>query len=83
MYNQIKYVASWTKVKMNDRIGQRGAEMVEYAIVLACVAAVAAVFYTTSEGKDFNNENGAASNSLYGALDHLWGVVKDKVAGVK
>ena len=81
MYNQIKYLASWAKVKMNDRLGQRGAEMVEYAIVLACVAAVAAVFYTTSTTG--NNDQGQAANSLHGALQYLWKVVKDRVAAIK
>lgn len=81
MYNQIKYLASWTKVKMNDRLGQRGAEMVEYAIVLACVAAVAAIFYTTS--KPTSNTDGAAANTLSGALDHLWSVVKTKISAIK
>ena len=76
MYNQIKYLASWTSVKLNKRLGQRGAEMVEYAIVLACVAAVAVMFYKPAAG----NRNGDAGlATLNGALTDMWNLVSDKV----
>ena len=42
--------------------------MVEYAIVLACIAAVGVYFYSTG--------NGVAQNGLSGVLSKLW----DKVA---
>ena len=80
MYNQIKYLASWTKVKMNDRLGQRGAEMVEYAIVLACIAAVAALFYKPSGQPD----GGAGTATLNGVLTDMWNLVStkaDKIMG--
>ena len=77
MYNQMKNIISWAKVQLNDRLGQRGAEMVEYAIVLACIAAVAAVFYTTTGKTDASDANSA--NTLYGALDYLWNQVKAKI----
>ena len=32
--------------RMNQTLGKRGAEMVEYAIVLACIAAVGVYFYS-------------------------------------
>lgn len=32
------------------RLGARGAEMIEYALVLACVVAVCAVVYTVNQG---------------------------------
>lgn len=77
MLTQIKYLSSWTKVKMNDRLGERGAEMVEYAIVLACVAAVAAVFYATT-----GDNSGTGKNSLNGILTDLWATVRNKMTGV-
>ena len=59
MLTQIKN----TKFYLQAKLGQRGAEMVEYAIVLACVAAVGVYFYSA---------NGASSNSLKSILDNLW-----------
>ncbi|WP_297998628.1 hypothetical protein [uncultured Phascolarctobacterium sp.] len=41
MLTQIKNV----KFYMQARLGQRGAEMVEYAIVLACIAAIGVAYY--------------------------------------
>ena len=40
MCSWIKYFDSWARIKYSRRLGQRGAEMVEYAVVLACVAAL-------------------------------------------
>lgn len=59
MLTQIKNA----KFYLQAKLGQRGAEMVEYAIVLACVAAVGVYFYSAS---------GASSNSLKSILDSLW-----------
>lgn len=70
MINQIKYLGSWTNAKLNNKLGQRGAEMVEYAIVLACIAAVAVVFYSTTATGD-----GTATNTLNGVLKTLWAKV--------
>ena len=46
MLEQIDYLSSWIEVKLAPRLGQRGAEMVEYAIVLAVVAVLGAWFYS-------------------------------------
>ena len=62
MVNQIKNARFYLQAKL----GQRGAEMVEYAIVLACIAAVAAVVYGTS---------GEGTGTLKGVLNSLWGKV--------
>ena len=59
MLTQVKNVRFW----MQAKLGQRGAEMVEYAIVLACVAAVGVVFYSNS---------GSAEHSLSKVLTSLW-----------
>ena len=46
------------------KLGKRGAEMVEYAIVLACIAAVGVSFYSSNDSK------------LTGVLDSLFGNVR-------
>ena len=63
MLTQVKNVRFW----MQAKLGQRGAEMVEYAIVLACIAAVGVYFYSTG--------NGVAQNGLSGVLSKLWAKV--------
>lgn len=65
MLTQIKNA----KLFLQAKLGQRGAEMVEYAIVLACIAAVGVFFYSS---------DGGADNSLKSVLIKLW----DKVAAV-
>ena len=41
MLTQIKNIRFY----LQARLGQRGAEMVEYAIVLACIAAIVVTYY--------------------------------------
>lgn len=73
LFTQIKYLASWTNVKLSKRLGQRGAEMVEYAIVLACIAVLGAWFYgTRAQG----NTSAAASSTLAGSLGKTWTSIK-------
>lgn len=50
---------------LQARLGQRGAEMVEYAIVLACIAAVGVAYYHYTSDKD-------ESNTLTGILNILF-----------
>ena len=55
MLTQIKNARFYLQAKL----GQRGAEMVEYAIVLACIAAVGVAYYHyTSDGKENNTFTG-------------------------
>lgn len=68
MLTQIKNARFYLQAKLG--LSQRGAEMVEYAIVLACIAAVAAVIYGTG---------GDADSSLEGVLKKLWKKVYDSV----
>ncbi len=56
------------------KLGQRGAEMVEYAIVLACIAAVGIYFYSV-------NSTGEGTNTLYNVLKKLWGDVANNASG--
>ena len=72
MFDQFKCVASWANVKLNNKLGQRGAEMVEYAIVLACIVAVGVVIYGT-------NDNSAA-NTLNGVLKNMWAKISSKAS---
>lgn len=72
MLNQIKNARFYLQAKL----GQRGAEMVEYAIVLACIAAVGVAFYAYTGG-------GTAENSLKSILSKLWGNVGSAVDKAK
>lgn len=72
MLNQINNARFYLQAKL----GQRGAEMVEYAIVLACIAAVGVAFYAYTGG-------GTAENSLKTILSKLWGNVGSAVDKAK
>ena len=71
MLTQVKNVRFW----MQAKLGQRGAEMVEYAIVLACIAAVGVYFYSTGEG--------TAANGLKGILTNLWSSIATSAGNAK
>ena len=78
MYSLIKYLASWTSVKLSKRIGQRGAEMVEYAIVLACIAAVGVAYFKA----DKTPTGGAGTTTLNGVLTDLWNIISSKADAI-
>ena len=61
MLTQIKNVRFYLQV----RLGQRGAEMVEYATVLACIAFIGVAYYS------YNSKAGEG-NTLTGILNILW-----------
>ena len=61
----LSVVKSYLQVKLN--LSERGAEMVEYAIVLACIAAVGVAFYST--------EGTSSETGLKGILTKLWAKV--------
>ena len=73
MLTQVKNVKFW----MQAKLGQRGAEMVEYAIVLACIAAVGVVFYSST------GTGGTGGHSLSTVLTSLWKSVADTAATAK
>lgn len=50
MLEQIRYTAKWVHYKLQGKLGQRGAEMIEYALLLACVAALGYWFYSNKKG---------------------------------
>ena len=68
----LSVVKSYIEAKLN--LNERGAEMVEYAIVLACIAAVGVYFYSSAEGK--------AGNGLKAILESLWGKVSTEVSKI-
>ena len=74
MYNVIRYYALRARVALSNRLGQRGAEMVEYAIVLACIAAVGAAYYKSNK----TSTGGAGTATLNGVLTDLWNGISDK-----
>lgn len=79
MYDWIKYFASWTSVKASKRLGQRGAEMIEYAIVLACIAALGIAYFKPAAGHR-DGDKGLAT--LNGALTDLWNGISDKADAI-
>ena len=77
MLEQIEYLSSWIKVKLAPRLGQQGAEMVEYAIVLAVIAVLGAWFY----GNDAPNNSGnseAKQKTLTKILGRFWSFIGEK-----
>lgn len=68
----LSVVKSYIEVKL----GERGAEMVEYAIVLACIAAVGVAFYSYSNA-------GTGTNTLKSVLETLWGNVATEAGKAK
>lgn len=82
MYNIFKYYALRTRVALSKRLGQRGAEMVEYAIVLACIAALGVAYYKANG----TATGGKGTNTLNGILTDLWNAISgnsDKIMGAK
>ena len=65
MVDQVLYFASWVRYRLQDRLGQRGAEMVEYAIVIACIAAVGYHFYTREGGRGVPANRGGMNQRLF------------------
>ena len=69
----LSVVKSYLQVKL----GERGAEMVEYAIVLACIAAVGVAFYSTSgAGSD------SATSGLSKVLKSLWDKISNTAKSI-
>ena len=62
MLTQIKNARFYLQAKL----GQRGAEMVEYAIVLACIAAIGVAWYSIS------GTNGSTYDTFKHNLNSLW-----------
>lgn len=72
MLTQIKNVRFY----LQARLGQRGAEMVEYAIVLACIAAVGVAYYS------IEGTTGSTNYTFMRTLDSLLLNVRAIVLGI-
>ncbi|WP_293686685.1 Flp family type IVb pilin [uncultured Phascolarctobacterium sp.] len=75
MLTQIKNAKFYLQAKLG--LSQRGAEMVEYAIVLACIAALGVAYYATG------NTEGTGTSGLKKALDDLWTSISGNVTKIK
>lgn len=58
---------------LKKKLGQRGAELVEYAIVLACIAAVGVYFYSSAPPK------GTSAQKFSVVLGNLWSYIMGAV----
>lgn len=77
MLEQIEYLSSWIKVKLTPRLGQRGAEMVEYAIVLAVIAVLGAWFYGNDAPNGSENSE-AKRKTLTKIISRFWSFIGEK-----
>ncbi len=64
------------------KLGQRGAEMVEYAIVLACIAGVAIAYYSINATYD-TNQVAHQGTTIKSALELLFSKVSGYVDKAK
>lgn len=81
MLEQMEYTYSWIDVKLNQRLGQRGAEMVEYAIILAFIAVLAVWFYST-DNPSGNPDDPSKQKTLTNVMDRIWNTgIKKKLTG--
>lgn len=81
MLEQIEYLSSWIKVKLTPRLGEKGAEMVEYAIVLAVVAVLGTWFY----GNDAPNNSGNTpekQRTFTRVLGRFWTFIEQKIGSL-
>ncbi|WP_293838888.1 hypothetical protein [uncultured Phascolarctobacterium sp.] len=78
MLNQIKNARFYLQAKL----GQRGAEMVEYAIVLACIAAIGVAYYSYDASLASVSAE-KQPHTLTGILNILWGKVSTSAGNAK
>lgn len=79
MLTQIKNAKFYLQAKLG--LSQRGAEMVEYAIVLACIAAVGVAYYATGTGTAEPGKD-AAVGTLTSSLKTLWGKISKSIGAI-
>ena len=80
MLTQIKNAKFYLQAKLG--LSQRGAEMVEYAIVLACIAALGVAYYKANR----TATGGTGTSTFNGILTDLWNAISgnsDKIMGTK
>lgn len=81
MLEQMEHTWTWLDVKLNQRLGQRGAEMTEYAIVLAVVAVLGAWFYGAANPS--NNDNDSSKYKTFTkVLGRFWTFISEKLSSL-
>lgn len=74
MIEGINYSLSWVRARLQIRLGQRGAEMVEYAIILACIAVLAAWFYSNVG----HEQSTVKAKTFARILGRFWSFISEK-----
>lgn len=78
MRYQVEYLMFSVREKTSKYLGQSGAEMVEYAVVLACIAALGVVYYKA----DKTSTGGTGTATLNGILTDLWNLISSKADAI-
>lgn len=81
MLEYMEYTWTWLDVKLNQRLGQRGAEMVEYAIVLAVVAVLGVWFYGTTK-EAAADASASKQKTFTKVLGRFWAFISEKLDGL-
>lgn len=76
---ELKQLRFLAQIKLSSRFGQRGAEMVEYAIVLACIVVLGLWFYSDPTGQDGSGTE-AKGKTLVRILKNLWSYISGSAA---
>lgn len=77
MLKVIKYTASWVHYKLQVKLGQRGAEMIEYALVLSCIAILGYWFYGSKPGNSADPYNALRITTL---VPRIWRKISQFIA---
>ena len=78
MIEGINYSLFWVRAKLQMRLGQRGAEMVEYAIVLAVVAVLGAWFYSNVG----HEQSTVKAKTFARILGRFWKFIGEKIGSL-
>lgn len=78
MIEGINYSLSWVRARLQMRLGQRGAEMVEYAIVLAVVAVLGAWFYSNVG----HAQSTVKAKTFAKILGRFWEFIEQKIGSL-
>ena len=78
MLERIEYLSFWVRVNLNKRLGQRGAEMTEYAIVLAVVAVLGIWFYSMVG----NTHSQLKEHTFAWVVKRFWAFIGEKIGSL-
>lgn len=77
MIEGINYSLSWVRAKLQTRLGQRGAEMVEYAILLAVIAVLGIWFYS-----NVYHRSELKAHTFARVLERYWKFIGEKMGSL-